>query len=344
MGNQWKQVRMTKDPDELLVNLLGRSYRVYRNKWQMASGFKQIYDYPVHLDFELNFGCNLKCPQCILQANVSEFAVGHPYHKDTKKNKISFEKFKEIIDEGAEHGLCSITIGVNNEPLINPDLEKFIKYAKRKGIIDIILITNGILLIKSRSLRLIKSGLTKLYFSIDAINEDTYRRIRKGGDLKQVMTNINNFLELKRKLRAVLPITRVSFVKSKVNSAETEEFINYWTPRVDFVCLQAFMPPVYQDSKYKDIIKMFQIENSDLKSPGPCPQPYQRLTIYHDGSVHPCCNWPGATLIAGNIHSDSIHAIWNSDKMKKMRIAANDLENMPRECAECRMLVFGKVN
>jgi radical SAM protein with 4Fe4S-binding SPASM domain len=199
-------------------------------------------------------------------------------------------------------------------------------------------------LTEEKSRQLLDSGLTKLYFSVDAIKEETYKFLRKGGSLKQVTDNINTFLRLRKEKNVALPIIRVSFVKSKVNASEADEFVKYWEARVEFVSMQAFMPPALSHSRYNKIRETFYIENTDLKDPGPCPQPYQRLTIYHDGSVHPCCHWPGATLIVGNIYSDSIYAIWNSDKMEKIRIAANNPADMPKECAECRMLVFGKVN
>lgn len=340
--NMWKQFKYTKDPDRIIARIKGKEYCSYRKKWKEAGELKKVQDYPIHLDFELHYGCNLRCPQCILQMDPNEFEKIHPYHIKQKKQKINFEKFKEIIDEGTRYGLCSITLGVNNEPLMDTQIIKYINYAFGMGILDIILITNGILLTKKMSKQLLESGLTKLYFSIDAIKEDTYKKVRTGGDLIKVMQNINYFLDLKKQSKKLLPVTRVSYVKSRINQSETEEFVEYWKPRVDFVSIQAFVTPAYGHSNYQKIRKEFQIENKNLKQSGPCTQPYQRLTIYHDGSVHPCCHWPGGTLIVGNIYTDSIYNIWNSAYMEKLRSDINTPERLPKECIICRKVVFGE--
>lgn len=343
MVAKWKQLENTKDPDLILGEILGRKYKEYRNKWEKAANaLEKTQNYPIHLDFELNFGCNLKCPQCILQVNPAEFNDEHPYSINKEKQKISLGKFEEIVDEGVKYGLSSVTLGVNNEPLMNRDLIKHIRYAHKSGIQDIIILTNGTLLTKELSGKLVGSGLTKLYFSVDAINRETYKKIRKGGDLKKVMENINYFLDLKKKQKRALPVTRVSFVKSKVNEAELDKFVKYWQPRVDFVSIQAFVTPAYGYSNYRKLKNMLQIENDDLKVLGSCPQPYQRLTIYHDGSVHPCCHWSGAMLNVGNIHSESVYSIWNSGKMQKIRERVNDKQNLPDECKICRKVVFSE--
>ena len=174
MVNKWKQFEYTRDPDEILVKIKGSTYKSYRDKWKKASQLKLVQDYPIHIDFELHYGCNLKCQQCILQMDGSQLDPKHPYHILKKKGKISFEKFKEIIDEGTKYGLSSITLGVNNEPLMDKNIVKFIKYASEKGIEDIIIITNGILLDEELAKALLDSGLTKLYFSVDAAKENTY--------------------------------------------------------------------------------------------------------------------------------------------------------------------------
>ncbi|MDD5618126.1 MAG: radical SAM protein [Candidatus Omnitrophica bacterium] len=337
--SKWKQFKYTKDPDKILAKIKGRRYKEYRKKWNISSRALLVQEYPIHLDFELHYGCNLKCPQCILQVDKSRLKKIHPYHIAKRKERINLEKFKEIIDEGIQHGLCSITLGVNNEPLMDPNIVQFIRYASKKGVMDIIILTNATLLTRRLSKELLESGLTKLYFSIDATKEATYQKIRKGGSLKAVKKNIHYFLELKKEKKSLFPITRVSFVKSKVNEKEEKVFIKYWRKRVDFVSVQAFTSP---DKSDEDTFKAYHIENKSLKSLGNCPQPFQRLTIYHDGSVHPCCHWYGATLIVGNIHKDSIYNIWNSEKMRKIRSSVNDQIAMPKDCQICREVVFGK--
>ena len=333
----------SKDPDKMMAKVLGPSYRNYRKRWEAAKKLKIPGAYPIHIDFELRFGCTMKCPQCILQIDPKEFGSSHPYYAGNRGKRIEFKKFKEIIDEGVKHGLCSITLNVNNEPLLTPDIARYIRYARKAGIIDVILLTNASLLTREKAEEIIDSGLTKIYFSLDAINKDTYQVVRKGGDFDKVMGNIDHFLSLKKKKRLFLPVTRVSFVKSRMNEKEADKFMKYWKPRVDFVSTQSFINPAYGYSNYETLQDRYYIRNKDLKSPGACVQPYQRLTIYNDGSVHPCCLWYGVMLDMGNIHSQSVYSIWNSTKMKKLRkdINSRNSVNVPDACKICRRTAFG---
>lgn len=337
----WKQVAFTGDPDAKLSELLGEPYRAYRRKWEQASRLELLQEHPIHVDFELYYGCNLRCPQCVLQVPAEEFTPGHPYAAAKRKRAIGFEKFKEIIDQGVPRGLCSITLNVNNEPLGTRNLHEYIRYARQAGVIDVIILTNATMLTAKRSQELLDSGLTKIYFSLDAIREETYRIVRPGGDFQQVMRNIHAFLDLKRAQGRAIPITRVSFVKSKVNQGELDEFVAYWKDRVDFICIQSFYNPALGYSNYAQLEQQFRVPNADLLQPGDCPQPYQRVSINNDGSVHPCCNFEGMNLHVGNVFESSLHEIWTSETFRRLRAAVNapDAEQ-PEACRRCRRSVF----
>jgi len=343
MTKEWKLDHFTKNPDEVLIALKGPKYAEYRRRWEDAGEMKAVLDYPIHIDFELHYGCNFRCPSCILQVPKNEFAAGHPYHVSKRGTKIDFAAFQKIIDEGVPHGLSSITLNVNNEPLLNKDIDQYIRYAIGKGVVDVIMLTNASLLTREMAHKLLDSGITKLYFSLDAICEETYKIVRKGGDFKQVMANVEYFLALKKKSGLALPLTRVSFCRNKVNAGEMQKFIDYWQDKVDFIDIQSFMSPYYEYSSYQQMEELLQTDNNFLKAWGPCSQPYRRVTIYNDGSVHPCCNWEGAKLTLGNIFEDTVYNIWNSKKMKDLRLLINhrDEARTPQACRVCRKTASG---
>ena len=85
--------------------------------------------------------------------------------------------------------------------------------------VDIMLNNNGSALTEKRSQQLLDSGLTRLRFSLDAIDNETYAKVRVGSiHMDRVKKNIETFLNLKEKGGYKLPIVGVSFCKLKQKS------------------------------------------------------------------------------------------------------------------------------
>ncbi|MFC1577314.1 radical SAM/SPASM domain-containing protein [Candidatus Omnitrophota bacterium] len=320
------------DPHDILIGELGEKFKEYRQKWDRSGKCRVVQDFPLHLDIELSFTCNLRCGMCVFSLPMEE----RKKWGDLSKT-LSYKTYRRIIDEGAQHGLCSVDFNVINEPLLQRDLAKFVKYAKKKDIVDIMFNTNALLLTEERSKELIEAGLTRIMFSLDAIRDATYKRIRIGSDFRKVMRNINRFVEIKKRLKKRLPITRVSFLVNKINCAEMNEFIDYWKDRVDFFSIQNFSNPFVGAPCYKECEEMFRIPGSDFDPNFICPQPFQRLLIRNSGNVIPCCSWYGVQNVVGNIHQDTIHDIWNGKKIRAFRKAVNaERRSQPAACRRCR--------
>ena len=93
------------------------------------------------------------------------------------------------------------------------DIDEFILYASTKGILDIMLSTNGTALTEKMSYKLIDAGLTKISVSLDANDEEIYNKIRVGGDFKKVIQNCLTFLKVRESLNKKIPLFKVTFVK-----------------------------------------------------------------------------------------------------------------------------------
>ena len=59
-----------------------------------------------------------------------------------------------------------------------------IEYAKSKGVIDIMLHTNGTVMDENLAERIVKSGLDRIIFSLDSITKEIYEKIRINANLK----------------------------------------------------------------------------------------------------------------------------------------------------------------
>lgn len=153
----------------------------YRSLYVQASRLEILTPYPLQIDFELNATCNLACPMCPLSVEVNS---------EKKHLLFPFELFKQIIDEGVAKGLKAIKLNYLNEPLLRKDLEQFIEYAKKAGVLDIYFSSNGLLLTKQRARSLIDSGLDRIQISIDAYSKEIYDKIRPGSDYHKVVGNV----------------------------------------------------------------------------------------------------------------------------------------------------------
>lgn len=318
------------DIQEKLKKKIGKKFIDYRRKWLLSAKIKILLDYPLHINFELNFGCNLSCEFCLHGVSYKKWN----YKTDPKKN-ISLEKYCEIIDEGIKYGLCSIELNGINEPLLKKDICRYINYAKKSEILVISLHTNGLLLDKEKSEELINSGLDIVIFSVDATNKKVYEQIRKGSNYEKVIENINNFLDIKKELKYDFPLVKMSFAENNLNYNQWEEFKIIWKNKVNEVSSSFFCNPFIGKNNYKYIEDKYRLKDCDL---GFCAEPHQRILIRNSGEVVPCCSFFGGEIIIGNIYEDSIYNIWNSNEMKEVRLFKLEA------CKKCKLSMLKDIN
>ena len=309
--NKVKLYSSEEDIMKKLEGVIGPKFVEYRRKWELTNKFELETEFPLYLQLELHQICNLKCPMC---------AIGDPeanskYIDDTH---MDWETYKKIILEAEKYGCPSLNPQGTNEPLLVPNFEDYIKFASQHGFIDIMMNSNATLLTEERSRKLLDSGVTRISFSLDAHSKETFEKIRIGADFDNVIKNIERFMEIKKEGNYELPVVGVSFCKMKVNEDELDDFINRWSEKVDFIKVQNFIPPELAHD-YSQFIPTDSEYVQDILSGFNCQQPWQRVYVHNSGEVCPCCTFFNEELSLGNISENTIHELWNSDKMKSLR-------------------------
>jgi len=303
-----------RDINEFLADLLGDRFRRYRDAWNKA-GPNAIPAFPVHIDLEFVDRCNQSCVFC---ARNKIMHPDIPYSVNTG-GKMDEDIIDKVIEQTTMHGLYSINIAWG-EPLLYKNIFEIIKRFSTSGVVDLRLVTNGLLLGKFID-EVFESRLVNLYVSIDAFSDETYSILR-GKGYQEVVENLLTFIEEKRYRKSFLPIIRVSFVETDENRHEMEMFKVFWTDKVDIVDIQIlteFNKREYEDSKNKK---------------WSCIEPFRRLSIIANGDILPCCAFPGKELIIGNISDMTIKEAWNSEKMKFIR--ENLLDDKEPICLICQ--------
>ncbi|MBI3399385.1 MAG: radical SAM protein [Deltaproteobacteria bacterium] len=264
--------------------------------------------------------CDLKCSMC--------------GHKDMtrKRGKMSMQLFRKIIDEIAETNKDTrVWMVFFGEALIlkKTTLFPMIRYAKEKGLTDVVLNSNANLLDEDAAEGLIKSGLDAIYIGIDAFTEKTYAKVRVGGDYHKVVSNVRNLVRLKKEMAAEKPLVYVQFVEMEVNSIEVNNFIEFWKKEGAI-------------AKIRPMVSWAGLVHaSNLTIPKenrwPCYWAMQTMSIADDGRVVMCAVDVDARFIAGDINQESIKSVWNG-KLKDIRKLHHkgEFNKLPFPCRDCK--------
>ena len=157
----------------------------YHNNLDFNKINKQLEDNPLCVDIETAAICDLACTHCIREYIITPDKI------------MNFDLYKKIINSLAKMDVPSIKLNWRGEPLLNPQLCNFIKYAKENGILEVSINTNATKLDNKKSEDLIKAGLDLIIFSFDGGTKKTYEKMRPGrfkyNDFETVYKNIKEF-------------------------------------------------------------------------------------------------------------------------------------------------------
>ncbi|MBF0328462.1 MAG: radical SAM protein [Nitrospirae bacterium] len=269
----------------------------YRGKWAEWPRSFFVGEFPLFIDVEVTSACNLKCPFCATTFRGQK----------VKKGFITFDLVKKIIDEGSDKGLYGVKFNIRGEPLLHSEISRFVKYGKDKGLIDIYFNTNAMLLTEDVAKRLIDAGLDRLSISFEGYTKEVYERNRIGAVYETVLSNIENMQSLKQKLGVKNPKVRIQTVMLPEIKNHFEEYKDFWQARADEL---GFLD--YKEMKDKKKGRAY---------PWACPQIWQRMAVWWDGTILPCNHDDDGLLTIGNLNEISIKAAWDSELLRKTRSA-----------------------
>ena len=265
--------------------------------------------FPSNILVDITEVCNLGCIHCPHPA----FKLSDHYSKKMLDPNLN----KKMVDEVREYG-SGITQYIrytsNGEPLVHPKSYEMILYAVENSNTKVTLTTNGTLLNEKKMTKLLNTGLHLIDISVDAFKEETYKKVRVGGDLTITRKNIIKLLELKKKCSANTKII-VSFVEQKENTAEIEDFKNFWADAgADEVLIRALHSHAGQNLMEKEYN---EIEN--MKNRKPCLYPWERIILNAKGNLAFCpTDWFGKSEIT-HYENTSIKKIWSNGFYSDLR-------------------------
>ncbi len=124
--------------------------------------------------------CNLRCRYC-----MPEDGVCMVEHKDI----LTYEEIQEVVAVAVPLGMDKIRL-TGGEPLVRKDIVELVRMiAEVKGVKDIAITTNGVLLEKFAQ-PLAEAGLHRVNVSLDTMDPEKFNNITRGGDIRKVFAGI----------------------------------------------------------------------------------------------------------------------------------------------------------
>ena len=316
------------DPDYNIVKnaesyIAGKLLKLkYLESSRIKSMRKPNDKFPATFLIELTNRCNLNCRMC--PRNQLERPL-----KD-----MDADIFKRLIDEISHHKIEGLWIYNIGESLLHPKFFEMLEYLKRyPDIKPIWLSTNGTTLTNENTQKLLSSKLDFLNFSLNAMDKKTHQHISRVDNYDMIMTNIDEFMRMKKQMKTRKPFFRVQIIDMPEMHDKIDQFIKKWGPKVDIISINKLEKFVGQ----KDIPTNAD-ENAKNEAVGGVCKRIDRgiMYIFSDNRVGICATDFNCKNCIGDVSLQTIEDIWTGNVYKQMydniKSERYDKVNLCKEC------------
>lgn len=283
---------------------------------------------PLCVSIEPTNLCNFKCVMC--------FHGNNELADEAKPLKNMDDKvFKKVLED-LESWTCSAGEKIKllklyslGEPLLNPRLCDMVKAVKDRKIAEQIEITtNGSLLTKEISEKLVEYGLDIIRISVYGIEEERNRYITKSDFTPSDIREKVRFLHECRE-KAGVRTPKIYAKMLNENEETNNKFIQMYEDITDVVGIdEVFNVDVGEGN---DVFENYYGSESERKHQDSlqsnifnerrsCRYPFTHLTIRNDGTVIVCCSDWLKELRVGNVTEHTLKDMWESKTLYDMRV------------------------
>ncbi|MCM1232527.1 MAG: radical SAM protein [Ruminococcus flavefaciens] len=276
-----------------------------------------ITDFPLNVIVEPGNFCNLNCTTC------TNNKIMRP------RGRMSILLYKKIIDEIAlENPNTRLWLDFYGEPLLQKfQLFYMIDYAKKKGLTNVEINTNGTLLDREMAEMLLDSGIDFISIDCDGFSAEVYESIRVNGKRDVTYANIEHLLKRKQERNLSKPIIEVKAMEMEENKHEIEQIIEYWRKRGAWTTTRRLI----SWAGNSDNITV----NAD-KDRIACGYAFGTLAITWDGTAVSCVMDVDAKYPYGNVTQETIKSIWKKrNENFVIKHKEHKFDELPLLCQNC---------
>jgi radical SAM protein with 4Fe4S-binding SPASM domain len=287
---------------------------------------------PISYSIEPTNYCNLECPECPSGLGALTRPLG----------LLKFEHFKKMIDEIKDTGFY-IQLFFQGEPFINRDLPRMIVYAQSKNIY-VSISTNGHYINNKNIDTVMENAPDKLIFSVDGLDEESYRAYRVGGSFKKADEGLRFLMKKRNELKRKKPFVEFQFIVMKQNEHLLDKVLEYGKEvGVDKVVFKTMQVSSYENALHflpsNEKYRRYSIENGQIKIKNKlknhCFALWRTSVITWDGKVVPCCFDKDANFKLGILNGTAFREIWKSENYQTFRRGVLDNRKGLSMCTNC---------
>jgi MoaA/NifB/PqqE/SkfB family radical SAM enzyme len=273
---------------------------------------------PFWICIDPSSACNIRCKYCV-QFDKSLGADNGKFKVQTMPLELAYK----IIDDLKEFEKPVKVLNWHGwgEPLLNKNLPEMIKYSNQQNVtLSNQTITNGILLTREMSDRLIESGLSRINISVQSTNADGYFDISgKRIDFEEFVRNIRYLYEHKGDNLTVY--IKIGDMALKDEDAR-QQFYNIFGDICDEIYVEKIINVRMDSAANVNIPKNTEnigVIGQEAIERSVCPYLFYRLIICPDGVCALCnADWY-RDFVVGNAAKQSVKEIWNSEILHNLQ-------------------------
>ncbi len=176
---------------------------------------------PYTIVLDLTEWCNLKCIMCYFSG--TDRLRFRPYERSLSGRGMLpvpvFEKIAADLFPRARR----VALGCSAEPMLHPRFREILDIAGRYRVPDLWLPTNLLALTERTVEAMVAAGVATVAASIDGVSRETYQKIRVGGSWDRLISRLELFNQVKRRLGSRHPRLRFIFTWMRSNRHQLVE-------------------------------------------------------------------------------------------------------------------------
>lgn len=273
--------------------------------------------FPPQVIIETTAACNLRCAHC-----------GHGTMRRAKGH-MSMPLYKRIVDEIAEtapHTEVWPTF-YGEAFLLDYRLFYMLRYARQRGLTNLVLNTNGTRITEEVAEWILDSGLRVIMFSLDGFTSPTFEAIRCGADRDSVFANIERLLAKKARHRGPTPLVEVQYSMMDGNEHEVDMFKEYWLSRGTDVKIREKMTWAGRVDAPNLNAQLARVA---------CSWAVRTCAIHWNGDMVACAVDYEGQFVAGNVRSSTIADLWQGQHRRLETLhLQHAFDELPSPCRTC---------